>query len=100
MSVILICEATMLICFGVAWPLANLRMLRHRRAEGRGTLPTALVLCGYLAGMSAKLLIAQQSHLQPVFWLYLLNACSVALNLHLQRYYGRRANAAVIPSTA
>ena len=30
-------EAGMLICFGVAWPLATLRMIRSGRMEGKGT---------------------------------------------------------------
>jgi hypothetical protein len=51
-------EALMLLCCGAAWPVANLRMLRMlrvRRAEGKGLGFTLRVLCGYLAGASAKL---------------------------------------------
>ena len=29
-------EGLMLVCFGIAWPLANLRMLRSGRPEGKG----------------------------------------------------------------
>jgi hypothetical protein len=86
-----ICEAAMLVCFGTAWPLSNLRMLRSGRVEGRGLLPTGLVLAGYGAGMLAKLLAA--GALPPLFWLYLLNSFSVGLNLALQWHYGRRAGA-------
>jgi hypothetical protein len=84
-------EALMLLCFGVAWPVANLRMLRVRRAEGKGLGFTLMILCGYLAGASAKLVTAAHGvDLAPVFWLYLLNVGSVAVNLALQWHFGRQ----------
>ena len=54
-------EVAMLTCFGVSWPLGALRMLRSRRAEGRGLMPTALILAGYLAGLGAKVCVAELS---------------------------------------
>ena len=84
-------EAVMLICFGVAWPLANLRMLRTGKAEGKGMAFTAIILCGYVAGALAKLAWATSAHALPaVFWLYVLNTFSVAANLVLQGRLARR----------
>lgn len=84
-------EGSMLVCFGLAWPLANLRMLRLRRPEGKGLAFTLVILLGYLCGASAKLLlIGPGAPLAPVFWLYVLNAASVAGNLALQWHYGGR----------
>ena len=84
-------EALMLVCFGIAWPLANLRMLRTRRPEGKGLVFTLVILLGYAAGASAKLLhLAAGRPLEPVFWLYALNASSVSLNLFLQWHLARR----------
>lgn len=74
-------EVAMLICFGVAWPLANVRMLSSGRAEGKGMVFTAIILCGYVAGALAKLAL--------VFWLYALNTVSVGGNLLLQWRLGR-----------
>jgi hypothetical protein len=89
-------EVAMLICFGVAWPLANLRMLRSGRAEGKGTAFTAIILCGYVAGALAKLVLASYCQaLPPVFWLYVLNTVSVGSNLLLQWRLGRRSAAAI-----
>lgn len=83
-------EAAMLVCFGLAWPLANLRMLRTRRASGNAAT-VALVFCGYLAGMASKLAgLGEHAALAPLFWLYLLNGASVAFNLVLLWHYGRR----------
>ena len=85
-------EAVMLICFGIAWPLANLRMLRTGRAEGKGMAFTAIILCGYIAGALAKLAGATSAHTLPaVFWLYVLNTVSVAANLLLQWRLARRS---------
>jgi len=75
----------MLICFGIAWPLANLRMLRSRCAEGKGVAFSAIILCGYVACALAKLALASHGHtLPPVFWLYALSTLSVGVNLMLQ----------------
>jgi hypothetical protein len=85
-------EAAMLLCFGVAWPVANLRMLRVRRSEGKGLGFTLMILCGYLAGASAKLVMAAHGAvLAPLFWLYMLNAGSVAVNIALQWRFGRQS---------
>ena len=70
-------EAAMLVCFGLAWPLAAMRMLRTRRASGNAAT-VSLVFCGYLAGMASKLVgLDEQAALAPLFWLYLLNGSSV-----------------------
>ena len=87
-----ILEATMLVFFGCAWPLASVRILRTRRADGRGVLPTGLIFAGYLAGMAAKLVCTcNGGPLALIFWLYLLNAGSVGVNLALQWHYSRVA---------
>jgi hypothetical protein len=84
-------EGVMLTCFGLAWPVANLRMLRTGRAEGKGLCFTLIIFCGYLAGAAAKIVLSTGSAaLAPVFWLYALNATSVGLNLFLQWHLGRQ----------
>ena len=57
--------ATMMLCFGIAWPLANLRMLRTGRAEGKGLMFTLIILCGYSAGLAAKWALAGQGAARP-----------------------------------
>lgn len=91
-------EAVMLVCFGVAWPCASLRMLRTGRAQSNGLGFTLVILCGYLFGASSKMLVAVRgAELAPVFWLYAVNAASVAVNLGLQLHYGRRSARARAP---
>ena len=93
-------ETAMLICFGVAWPLANMRMLSSGRAEGKGMVFTAIILCGYVAGALAKLALASHGHTLPVFWLYALNTVSVGGNLLLQWRLGRPPAAPIGLTTA
>jgi hypothetical protein len=86
-----ILEAVMLVCFGLAWPMAALKMLHSGRADGRALGFTLVILVGYLAGALSKLLAAQAgASLQPVFWLYLLNTFSVGANAALQWHFSRR----------
>lgn len=95
-------EGLMLTCFGLAWPMANLRMLRTGRAEGKGLGFTLIIFCGYLAGAAAKIaLFTVTTPLAPVFWLYALNATSVGLNLVLQWHFGHQVkSSAVCPTGA
>jgi hypothetical protein len=84
-------EAVMLVCFGLAWPLATLRMLQSRSAQGRGLGFTLIILAGYLAGVLSKLLgMHAGTSLPPVFWLYVLNSASVGANAALQWHFARR----------
>jgi len=94
-----ILEAVMLVCFGLAWPLATLRMLHSGRAEGRGIGFTLVILAGYLAGVLSKLLATPAgTALPPVFWLYLLNCVSVGAKAMLQWHFGRCPARGLAPS--
>jgi len=86
-------EAAMLLCFGLAWPIATVRMLRTGRAEGKGLSFTLIIWVGYVAGAASKIVTqgAPDVPLAPVFWLYVLNSFTVGLNGWLQWYLPRRA---------
>jgi hypothetical protein len=93
----------MLTCFGLAWPVANLRMLRTGQPEGKGVSFTLIIFCGYLAGAAAKIVLSTAATpLAPVFWLYALNATSVGINLVLQWHLGRprRSSLVLAPGAA
>src|SRR5450759_2054347 len=93
-------EAIMLICFGLAWPLATLKMLRCKSAQGRNLGFTLIILGGYLAGVGSKLLgLHWDASLPPVFWLYVLNSLSVAGNAALQWHFARHAAPRAAPAT-
>src|SRR5688572_16361438 len=87
-------EALMLLCFGLAWPVNSLAMLRRKRHEGKGLTFTLIILCGYLCGATAKLALAFSSGaaLPPVFWLYVLNGIAVGANAALYLHFKRRVS--------
>lgn len=71
-------EATMLICFGLSWPINLMKAYRARTAKATSLTFLLLIFCGYLAGISAKIV----SHeLNYVFAVYLVNTFIVILNL-------------------
>lgn len=83
-------ESTMLLCFGLAWPVANLRMVRTRRPDGKGLPFTLLIMLGYVAGASAKWMsVPSGAPIPGVFWLYAANGASVTMNLALQWYFAK-----------
>jgi hypothetical protein len=78
-------EAVMLVCFGASWPVAILKTWRTRRVDGKSLLFLVLILVGYLAGISAKMLYAAGRDEGPqwVTWLYALNAAMVSVEIGL-----------------
>jgi len=78
-------EITMLACFGASWPFSIYRVWRTRSATGKSIVFLALVLVGYIAGITHKVLYATD----PVVVLYALNAAMVSIDLALSiRYRG------------
>jgi hypothetical protein len=84
-------EATMLICFGAAWPFSIWKQWRARRTEGRSLRFLVMVLAGYAAGIAAKLARAAQAGLapEPVTVLYAINAVLVVVDMALFVRYRR-----------
>ena len=43
-------EATMLICFGLSWPISSAKSVRTKVVTGKSPLFMVLLCCGYLCG--------------------------------------------------
>lgn len=71
-------EATMLICFGLSWPINTMKAYRARSAKNMSLPFILLIIFGYMAGISAKLLIHQTNYVLVV---YFINLAVVTLNL-------------------
>ena len=87
-----ILEATMLICFGISWPIAILKTLRVRKVTGKSVGFLTLVFAGYMAGIGAKF-AAALARSEPVHWvasLYALNAVMVGIDILLYVRYRPR----------
>lgn len=71
-------EATMLICFGLSWPINTMKAYRARSAKNMSLPFILLIIFGYVAGISAKILMSQANYVLVV---YFINLAVVTLNL-------------------
>jgi len=84
-----ICEAGMLICFGLSWPISILKSLRTKIVHGKSLGFMWLVFFGYLAGLTAKFFQAAAAGTWPDWTtpLYILNGILVAVDITLYMHY-------------
>lgn len=73
-----ILETVMLVCFGFSWPLNVYKAYRARTAKGTSLPFILLIITGYIAGISAKLISGQINY---VLAAYILNLTIVSLNV-------------------
>ena len=71
-------ETVMLVCFGFSWPLNVIKAYKARTAKGTSLPFILLIITGYIAGISAKLISGQVNY---VLAAYLLNLAIVSLNV-------------------
>ena len=74
----LILETVMLVCFGFSWPLNVMKAYRAKTAKGTSLPFILLIITGYIAGISAKLISGQINY---VLIAYILNLAIVSLNV-------------------
>ncbi|QNU67923.1 hypothetical protein EHE19_005610 [Ruminiclostridium herbifermentans] len=74
-------EALMLICFGAAWPIQLYKSYTSRRTAGKSVVFSYVVIFGYLAGITHKILYSRDI----VLGLYILNLIMVSIDMGL--YY-------------
>ena len=73
-----ILETVMLVCFGFSWPLNVIKAYRSKTAKGTSLPFILLIITGYIAGISAKLISGQINY---VLIAYILNLAIVSLNV-------------------
>ena len=73
-----ILETVMLVCFGFSWPLNVITAYRAKTAKGTSLPFILLIIAGYIAGISAKLITGQINY---VLIAYILNLAIVSLNV-------------------
>ena len=71
-------ETVMLVCFGFSWPLNVIKAYKAKTAKGTSLPFILLIITGYIAGISAKLISGQINY---VLIAYILNMAIVSLNL-------------------
>ena len=71
-------ETVMLVCFGLSWPLNVIKAYKARTTKGTSLPFILLIIIGYVAGITAKLISGQINY---VLIVYLLNLVIVSLNV-------------------
>ncbi|MBR3503935.1 MAG: hypothetical protein IKO07_06780 [Clostridia bacterium] len=88
-----ILETTMMICFGLSWPINLMKAYRARTTKGTSLFFILLIQLGYTAGIAAKLVAGQINYVLAV---YVFNFVMVLGNLIVyfrnRRLDGRREN--------
>ena len=73
-----ILETMMLLCFGFSWPLNVIKAYKAKTAKGTSLPFILLIITGYVAGISAKLISGQINY---VLIAYVLNLAIVFINV-------------------
>ena len=71
-------EAAMLICFGLSWPLSLMKNIKAKSAENMSLRFILLIIVGYIAGITAKLV---SHNINYVLIVYLINLIIVSANI-------------------
>ena len=74
-----ILEMTMLICFGISWPMNIIKSLQTKSAKGKSLPFLCFILVGYIAGILAKL----TQPINYVLFFYVLNFVMVFIDFLL-----------------
>ena len=73
-------EASMLICFGFSWPLNVIKAYKARTAKGTSLPFIILIITGYIAGITAKIINGQFNYVLAV---YFINLAIVMMNIFI-----------------
>lgn len=71
-------ETIMLICFGLSWPINVVKAYKARTTKGTSLPFILLIITGYLAGITAKIVNGQFNY---VLIVYILNLIIVMFNV-------------------
>ncbi len=80
MSIPVLCETIMIICFGLSWPNNVMKSIHSRTAKGKSLPFLLLVEIGYIAGIIGKI-ISHTWNLATIF--YFINFAMVLADILL-----------------
>ena len=73
-------EVLMLVCFGLSWPFNIVKSWKSRTAKGKSVLFEVIILCGYLFGITGKIM---GNNINYVVVVYVLDILMVTTDLVL-----------------
>ena len=71
-------ETIMLVCFGLSWPINVVKAYKAGTTKGASLPFILLIITGYIAGITAKIVNSQFNY---VFIVYIINLVIVMLNV-------------------
>lgn len=71
-------ETIMLVCFGLSWPINVVKAYKAGTTKGTSLPFILLIITGYIAGITAKIVNGQFNY---VFIVYIINLVIVMLNV-------------------
>lgn len=87
-------ESVMMVCFGLSWPINMIKNYKAKTAKNASLLFILLILFGYIAGISAKIIAGRFNYVLVV---YFINLFFVLMNLavyFINRGYDKKAELA------
>ncbi len=78
-----IMETIMLICFGCSWPLSLMKNIKAKSSKGMSLSFTLMIIIGYIAGITAKIVDGNFSF---VLAAYIINLLMVSANVVIYFY--------------
>ena len=72
-----ILEATMIILFGISWPISVYKSLKAKTAKGKSILFLSVILVGYFVGILGKIIT---NNINWVFIFYCINITFVSID--------------------
>ena len=73
-----ILETAMLVCFGLSWPISVVKNIKSKTAKNMSLRFILLIVVGYIAGISAKIILGSFNYVLAV---YVLNLAIVSINI-------------------
>lgn len=96
-----ILEATMLVCFGFSWPINLIKNVRAHSAKGMSLQFILLIIAGYVAGITSKLITHRINYVLAVYFFNLaVVSCNLIVYFHNRRLDARAEKSAAANSAA
>ena len=82
-----ILETVMLVCFGLSWPISVIKNIKARSAKNMSLRFTLLIIAGYIAGISAKIISGTFNYVLAVYFINLIAvSCNVVVYFRNKKF--------------
>ena len=87
-------ESTMLICFGLSWPMNLAKNIKAKSAKNMSLQFILLIITGYIAGITAKIYTHKFNYVLAVYLLNLIIVSANVIVFFINRRYDRQTKTA------